>query len=631
MLRLRAEKELDWQRRKVLAKFLAFLETSGNQRYLYATNRLRQNIGASQLTYEFGTLEVLRALGEKDREPPSEFRKFVHDHAVKDGVYEIIIAASGKALVLFNEHARAQEFVEHITRRALTRAPGLDLTGVIVPVKDSRDKDVMHDAIEHAHIEMGKMQSRKRSPSARFRALPIALPCASSEMPASDLVRVGQAYQPFSRLCSSKHGHFGPWKRRVPWMHSDKAVTTSSHCESHAASAQDHDGREESPTVEQELDNVEKIYAELDWLAVVHADGNGLGQVFKNFKDHVHEEENYLEMYRNFSLAIDEAAEAALRSAISSLLHNAPQATGRNEGIEQVDTTRLAPVVPVVVGGDDLSVICNGRNAVAFARDYLMAFERETAMSRTCGGDVIARIAQRALDMGGCPGFLAGGAGVAIVKPHFPFHRAYKLAEALASSAKNSVKRNIRQNETSPFPCSALDFQVVFSSSLPDPKGMRKAAILQEQDGVSKSNLHGGPYVISEYAQKTGDELVVAGYPTDLNLDWLAARSVNRLIGKIKRLRTQGASAEASSGQKPEGLSGSQIGSLRAALELGREEADAAVAGMRGTSKAIASSVNESANSLFRESPDKGRGEWETRVLDAITIAEFWPTAGDAK
>ncbi len=116
------------------------------------------------------------------------------------------------------------------------------------------------------------------------------------------------------------------------------------------------------------------------------------------------------------------------------------------------------PVLPLVLGGDDLTILCDGQYALKFTKDFLEQFERETAcLNRTQelkdlkkdklfaelveklrievsgeSKDIIPYIANRAFGvdrLGIC-------AGVAIVKPHYPFHQAYKLAKQLLESAK---------------------------------------------------------------------------------------------------------------------------------------------------------------------------------------------------
>jgi hypothetical protein len=83
-----------------------------NQNYIFATNKLRENVGASQLTYEVGTAFVEQA------------RKGVA------GI-SLVISASGKAILLADDETAARMVVSAVTLRALKDAPGLDVRGVV--------------------------------------------------------------------------------------------------------------------------------------------------------------------------------------------------------------------------------------------------------------------------------------------------------------------------------------------------------------------------------------------------------------------------------------------------------------------------------------------------------------------
>ena len=129
------------------------------------------------------------------------------------------------------------------------------------------------------------------------------------------------------------------------------------------------------------------------------------------------------------------------------------------------DTTAAGTILPVVVGGDDVTVICHARFALPLVRAFVLAFEEQTAAAETV----------RAVTGSG----LTAAAGIAYVKPHHPFSAAYALAEELAGSAKRLTRAG-----------SSVDLHVAFESTLADLAGLRRLSA----GGLAR---YGGPYVIT--------------------------------------------------------------------------------------------------------------------------------------
>src|SRR4051812_39573274 len=130
-------------------KYVVLLETSGNQRYIFATNKLRENVGASELTYRAGTRYVLDAIASALQsgarrslwdDSPHVLRANLVDRGLNPAIeqegnaVEVVVATSGKAILLVEGEGFGRRIVEHATRRALLEAPGLDLRGVVARI-----------------------------------------------------------------------------------------------------------------------------------------------------------------------------------------------------------------------------------------------------------------------------------------------------------------------------------------------------------------------------------------------------------------------------------------------------------------------------------------------------------------
>ena len=141
------------------------------------------------------------------------------------------------------------------------------------------------------------------------------------------------------------------------------------------------------------------------------------------------------------------------------------------------------PVVPVLVGGDDLTVYVEGQFAIPFAESYVRHYEQLT------GEDELLR---RLAVIAGAkkPGPLTASAGVAIVGRNFPFHIAYDLAKELVSRGKKLGKK------PGTVPCSTINFHVLRDATVLDPDDT-----LDEVKGRSQR-----PFLVGHYApDRIGD------------------------------------------------------------------------------------------------------------------------------
>jgi hypothetical protein len=577
--------------------YLVIIETSSNQDYIFSTNKLRENIGASELTYRSGTQWILEAIAAPTEQPGFEVwggaarvRQLLRDQdrnpPIEDSnqSVEILTAASGKALFLARTEEVAKSIIGHVTRRALVEAPGLTIAGIYEKVGALGSNGALAKAIREVHQRFETERSHFPSPENRFLRLPIVAECASSGLPASSLVREGDRRRPISQVNAAKH----EFARRAQ----ERLTELDDRLERQINTLVEGDGEVE----------------ERSWLGIVHADGNGLGKIFLNFEDYLggdQSDRNYINTYREFSLALDECTEAAFKQALEVF----PAERGDSQ-----DTA--VPVVPLILGGDDLTVVCDGHYALEFTRVFLQSLERQTERY-----PVITNVAQEAFGVGR----LSACAGVAIVKRHFPFSVAYSLAAELIRSAKQ-VKQQLtcpvtnRIPENTPFPCSAIDFHVLY-----DTTGIDLEAIQAKLTPEAQTLLYNRPYIVSNLAQLHQAE----GYA------WANLHAWEILSQRVQGLK-QGKSLGDQKDQNipnttdekyPPLLSSSQYHLLREALFRGKEAADAQYELICHRYDLAEFSESEDRNSLFHIATDGSDRVFVTSFLDALEAMDFLENA----
>lgn len=390
---------------------LTMLDTSGIQDYIFKSNRLQENIGASEIVYRATTLWAFEALdGFKHN------IEFV-DHAwgfrrefqfEKDGLdAEVIYAGGGNTFILFRERSSALQTTGRLTRRILKEAP--NLTVIAQHVGFDWEKDSLREKRDEL---LRKLAAHKqaRHPSVPLLGLGVSATCQSTGLPAVR-TNVGlklDENEEETRLISREV----EWKLKHRNKGSDRLKKAL--------------GREAgSYRFPSDIDKLGRLKGEESYVAVVHADGNRMGdhlnETFQNAQGNRHG----IEKLREFSEKINDASLQALLRVVKL----ARQAADR----DLVPVTEdYLPIRPLVFGGDDVTFLCNGQLGISLASAYLQYFEEETAKAGF-------------QDLHAC-------AGVSIVKMHYPFARAYTLSEQLLSNAKRMVRTEAGGD------CSALDW-----------------------------------------------------------------------------------------------------------------------------------------------------------------------------
>lgn len=566
---------------------LVLIETSGNQAYIFATNKLRENVGASELTYRVGTEWALNAV--RDARGPDLWNddvKQLRENLVSSALnppitqarypIEVIVATSGKMLFLSASVDKAKEVIARLTTTAVEKSPGIDVFGVISdPIDWSRE--TLDEVTRKLSKKYELHRSLRPSPDLRFMRLPIVDECATSGLPAAQLRKSPgeEVAKPRSKMSLAKDD--AKWdaytriQRQFPGLRLEPSISElEKHCE---------------------------------WLAIVHADGNGMGNIFVNFGEYAKcntpvNNPSYVDKLRRFSIALDVCTEKAFSNALGALTP-----TIRNKD-------SVYPVVPIVLGGDDLTVVCDGRSALRFAHDFLVAFEEETAKrDAEHGNGVVTDIAETAFKLPSGKGHLAACAGVAIIKPHFPFSSAYNLAERLIESAKGGARRFKKEGSEIQWPCSAIDFHILFDSSGSDLERIRPS--LEVDDRTTR--LYARPYVVTKPENFEGANAE--------GRDWATPRLWKQLDENITLLdqpRNQ---------DDPEGprtLPTTQMHELREGLFLGREVASARFELIRQRYKENGIEQLLRDGKLFwEEKTNDGRTVHVTGLLDALDAFDF--------
>jgi len=407
-------------------KFLYGASVQGIQGFIFQTNALREIAGASELVEQICTTKFADALGIKDAELLADTNA--------------IVTAAGNIKYVFESEDECLKIVRNFPKEVMEFAPGITLSQAVVKIENGRIKPADIDNLEE---KLRTQRNKVFNPTglglmainrSRRTGLPVIeikndknkgkqyIDESLHAKNENSILRIGEAF-------------FNPFfQGKLPY----------------------------------EMEDITKSKGEnYSWLAIVHADGNNMGAIIHKLALEFGNALDYQQLFRNFSLALDKSTKEAASEAYTKIIAKF-----------EPDTFQKYAFRPVVIGGDDLTVICRADLAVEFTRLFLVKFEEKTKEN-------FRAISARVLQNG-----LTACAGIAFIKDTYPFHYGYHLAEELCMHAKKEAKEKIVNEGLTP---SCIMFHKVLDSfveSYPE--------IVKRELSPSGIRLDFGPYYIKD-------------------------------------------------------------------------------------------------------------------------------------
>ncbi|MDZ4711293.1 MAG: hypothetical protein SGI89_03100 [bacterium] len=426
------------------------IDTTSIQQYVFGSNKLSENLGASFLVQDIykSTLDSCEKKCDVDG-----------------------FIGGGNALFFFKERDKAVDFVKEWTEKLLVEAPGLTTAVAISVDEDFIDEDKLNDKELFGKFKKSifyKLMENKNSINSQviLNSHGITADCRNTGLSMEEWLNDHEDSGYYSAVSASK-------QRAV-----DKALNKLNDEFPLMGSAKKLSATEKSEfKFTNELEKLGSSENQDSHIAIVHIDGNGMGERFQNCKT--------LDEITKLSNSVEKATKDSFNNLLCHIISHYDRIA------DEIDIKdKIIPIRPIIIGGDDITFVCDGRLGIYFAQKFLEFFETQIVSD---GNKLTA-----------C-------AGIAITKLKYPFYRGYKLAEELCRNAKIQRKKWIDSKKENT-EWSYLDFHIAYGGISDELKNIR-----EKQFKVTQGSLLMRPYNVTTKESKVSFEKFIENSKTIIN------------------------------------------------------------------------------------------------------------------
>lgn len=432
------------------------LEVGGIQKYILSTGKLKEMIGGSELIESLSAKYLDDFAQNNHLNVLKEIRKPVDNEILP------LQRNAGAMHLLFSSEAKGREFLKNFGKKLLEDFPGLPIFGAL------EECEFTSSGIREAKFKLSNKitdQRNKYPTSTGMQLLPI---CA--EAPLDGEPAIGK--ENYGKNASSE------------------IISLSSKTKRNEQLLEDSKGRlreiEPDDGVGPDLkwsDDLEEIACGSEKVAFIHIDGNDLGKRFRQELENISDKEadedktgqqapsedryqnaiNVIKTMSALSNTVKETTTAAFKKGLSECLKHTRSTDSKGK--------LLVPARPLVLGGDDVTVVIRADLALYFIDAFVKEFERYS---------------NQELGKKDPKDKLTVGVGMVVCPTGYPFLKAFDLSEELVKNSKELTAHM----ENRP---SSMDYIVITNDTENDIDSIR-AHLFTAEDG---SKLTAKPMLLS--------------------------------------------------------------------------------------------------------------------------------------
>ncbi len=353
--------------------YALLIDTVSIQKFIFGSNKLRENIGASFLVQQIFERNFL-----------SKFEnKLLLEN---DGSYKGYVGG-GNALFFFNTKEQAVSFVKEWSKKLLIDAPGLNSAIAIneFNIIDNDDPS-FGEKLKQLFVELNNNKAEYVA-NTMIAKHGITADCERSGNSKDVYVNFPEKSDYYSSSVNAKY------------QASKKALDT--------LTSEYEEILGNKYTFSNELEDLGRSKEEDSHLATVHIDGNSMGEKFQKCKT--------LSELKLLSKKVETATKESFKELLINIIKKIELIKEEVKLTKKDSKKTVLPIRPIILGGDDITFVCDGRLGIYFAKIFMEEFEKHTDLNN-----------ER----------ITSCAGISITNVKYPFFRSYQIAEQLCSNAK---------------------------------------------------------------------------------------------------------------------------------------------------------------------------------------------------